>query len=152
MKSLLFLMLLSLILWAEKIEITADSFEASQTERKTRFIGNVTITKDRDRLSADQLTVLFDAKQKPNAYIAKGAVQFMLHTEDGKIFEGSADNAEFHAKNNRYVLSGQATLKEQGDRNRIYGETVTVDLATGNAKVTGRDDRPVKFTFTTEDN
>jgi len=149
--TLLCLMAVALYAVSEQVEITADRFEASETERLTKFIGHVRMKKGLDELNASKVLVYFDKARKPLRYEAVGNASFLLHMENNRTYAGRADRLLYHPGKEIYELFGNVVLKEPRLDRTLMGEKVVVEKISGKAHVEGKEDRPVKFIFKVED-
>ena len=71
LKIILFFVL-SLTLFAEKIEITSDSMKAEDLRKEVHFVGNAKIKKMDDWLHSDTVIVYFDENNETRMYEALG--------------------------------------------------------------------------------
>jgi len=150
MRYIIFL-LLSLTLFAkDAIEISAKNFSADEKRGISSFSGDVKVTRGSDILTSKELKVYFDAEKKPLKYEALGGV-FMKITIEGKQYQGEAKEAVYDAKNNSYLLEGDAHIKELGSKNLVVGEKISVDRKNGKISVDGKNNEPVKFIFTIDE-
>lgn len=150
MKYIIFL-LFSLTLFAQDaIEISAQNFSADEKIGISSFSGDVKVTRGDDLLKSRELKVYFDTEKKPLKYEAIGNV-FMEITIEGKKYQGEAKKALYDAKNNSYLLEGDAHIKELGSSNLVVGEKISVDRKNGKISVVGKSNEPVKFIFTIDE-
>ncbi len=148
----IFIILLTLLsfLNAEKVEISADSFEANEPKQISIFSGNVKIKKGKDWFSASKVIILFDKKNKPTKYSAIGEVDFSLKTSN-QIFVGNADKLIYEPKTQKYQILGNAFIHEKSQDRKLYGEKIIIDRKKGTSKITGTQKRPVKFIFSVKE-
>jgi lipopolysaccharide export system protein LptA len=146
MKVILFFLLFINYLYAQKVEITADSFEADEKKHISTLIGNVTILKGADLIRADKLIVKFDNDNKPIKYIANGNISFNIITKNQE-FDGSAQKLLYNPKTLKYEISGNAIINEKKQHQKLIGEKIVIDRISGKSKILGAKNQPVKFIF-----
>ncbi len=148
----IFIILLTMICFldAEKVEISADSFEANELKQISIFKGNVKITKGTDKFTASKVIILFDKKNKPIKYSATGKVDFKLKTS-GQIFVGYADKLIYEPHIQKYQILGNAFIHEKTQDRKLYGEKIIIDRKKGTSKITGTKNQPVKFIFSVKE-
>ena len=144
MRIFIILILLLSLLEAEKVEISADSFEANEPKQISIFRGNVKIKKGVDQFTSSKVIILFDKKNKPTKYSATGDVDFILHTK-GQVFVGYADKLIYEPNTQKYQILGNAFIHEKTHNRKLYGERIIIDRKKGTSKITGTKNRPVKF-------
>ncbi len=150
MKNLIILLLLFQSLYAEKITVTADNFEAYENKKISILKGHVHIQKGKDDIKADKLVIEFDKKNKPLKYTLTGDVKFEIHTAS-QNFSGKAQQIVYDPSKKRYIASGNVFLKEKLSDKLLQGEKIVIDRISGKSTITGKKNRPVKFTFTVDE-
>jgi lipopolysaccharide export system protein LptA len=149
MKIILILGFLVSFLFSEKLIIDAKNFEAYDEKGLSIFTGDVKMVKSSDELESDRLEVYL-SKKKPNTkreplkYIATGNVKFKVKTA-GKSYEGKGDKVVYEPKKLKYVITGNGFLKEVTEDKRLFGDKIVINQITGEAKVTGSENKPVRF-------
>lgn len=115
------------------VEVTADNLQVDQKTGLAVFTGNVLIGQGGMRLSADKVTVTYaDGDQnRIRALKAEGKVT-LVSGEDA----AEAKAADYDVESGNVILRGDVLLT-QGP-NVLSGETVTVNLVTGQASASGR--------------
>jgi lipopolysaccharide export system protein LptA len=146
MKILYILCLLLSLLPAQKVEISADSFEADEKRKISILKGNVLLKKGADVIHADKLTISFDAKNHPIKYHATGNIKFEIYTNQ-QDFQGHANSLLYDPKTLKYELSGNAYIHEKKQHSELYGEFIMIDRVSGKSSIKGSKKRPVKFIF-----
>lgn len=147
--NIVFLIAISSILFAEKVEITSDSMKAEHDKKEVHFIGNVKIKQLENKLFSGKVIVYFDDKNETKKYEALDHVTFEFKKE--KIFyKGSADKVIYFPLKSKYILTGKAVIDDLVNDRHIKGEEITLDMISGNASVKGADKKPVKFIFDME--
>jgi lipopolysaccharide export system protein LptA len=134
-----------------KIEITSKSFIADDTKKTTEFIGHVKVKKGSDAIECERLLVTLNNKNKPILYRAVGHVKFLLSVENGNRYKGSAYKMTYDSQKSEYALIGNARILEINTERELQGEKILLNQLTGKVEVFGRDDKPVKFIFSVDD-
>lgn len=138
------------VLNAEIVEVVADKFFADEVKQVTEFTGHVIVTKSKDKLVANKVTINFDNKKQPLKYIATGDVKIDLLMEEKEYF-GSAETMIYDPIKNQYTLIKNAFLHEKITNKKVYGDRIWVDQTTGRYEVDSDGDKPVKFIFKVEE-
>ena len=150
MKIIVLLHLLALFLFADKIIVTADHFEAYENKKVSILTGHVHIRKNRDDIKADKLVIDFNTANKPIRYTLSGHVTFDITTSK-QHFVGSAREIVYDPARKRYIATGNVRIKEMvGDR-LLEGEKIVIDRVSGKSIITGTKNRPVKFIFSVQE-
>lgn len=147
----IFSSLLSLQASQQKIEITSKTFVADDNKKTTEFIGDVKVTKGEDTIESERLIVTLDQKNKPLTYNAVGSVKLSLTTENGNLYKGSAYKVTYDTLKSEYTLSGSVKITEVKAKRELQGEKIVLNQTSGKAEVFGKDDKPVKFIFSVDD-
>lgn len=150
MKFLLTICFLLITLNAANVEVVANKFYADEAKQTSIFTGDVVVTKEQDRLSADQVTIHFDKKKQPLEYIAQGHAKVDMLMNEKKYF-ASADTMVYDPIKNEYELIGNAFLHEITTDKKVYGDKIFVNQLSGRYEVDSKGDKPVKFIFKVED-
>lgn len=137
------------LLFSQKLIIDAKHFEAYDDKGLSVFTGNVKMTKDKDELEADRLEVYLSkkvegAKREALKYIALGKVSFKVQTAE-KSYEGKGDKVVYEPKKMIYTVTGNGFLREIKEDKKLYGDKIFINQATGEAKVSGTENKPVRF-------
>jgi lipopolysaccharide export system protein LptA len=143
-------------MFSEKLIIDANKFEAYDDKGLSIFTGNVKMVKADDELKSDRLDVYLSekngkTKREPLKYIATGNVEFKVKTAD-KSYEGKGDKVVYEPKIMKYVITGNGFLKEINEDKRLFGDKIVIDQITGEAKVSGTQNKPVRFIIDIADN
>jgi lipopolysaccharide transport protein LptA len=141
---------LSIYAKTQQVQIQADSFEASEKDRVSYFIGAVSIKKGSDNIKANKLKIKFDANNKPIHYIATGDLEFDIKT-DNQHFIGSAQMLTYKPSSKIYTIQGNVNIVETTKNRTLEGEKITLDTQSSQSKIVGDKNTPVKFTFTVEE-
>lgn len=115
------------------VEITSDALQVDQKTGLAVFTGHVLIGQGEMRLSADKVTVTYanGDQRKIKALKAEGKVTLVSGKDAAE-----AKTADYDVESGNVVLRGNVLLT-QGP-NVLSGETVTVNLGTGQASASGR--------------
>lgn len=144
MYKLIFLLSLSLFVFANKIEINADEFRANKKDNIGTFLGNVYIVKSNDYLKANKVRVIFNEKNVITKYEAQVVRDFKISINN-KIISGSCNELVYDVNKNIYELKGKVVLKE--DKKELNAQLVRVNQKTGEYLVDSDKNNPVKFIF-----
>ena len=150
MKYSVILFLLICSLYAEKITVTADNFEADETKNISVLKGHVHIQKGTDDITADTLVIDFDKQKKPFMYTLTGHVIFDISTRK-QHYKGNSDKIIYDPKSKLYTASGNVHIIDKIAGRTLYGEKIIINRITGKSTITGKKSQPVKFTFTVEE-
>lgn len=115
------------------VEVAADQLAVDQGDGSAVFSGHVVIGQGEMRLSADKVTVEYAAGSQSR--ISR------LHAEGNVTLVSGADAAEageavYDVAAGEVVLTGDVVLAQ--GKNVLTGDRMTVDLASGTARVDGR--------------
>jgi lipopolysaccharide export system protein LptA len=151
MKYLAGFLICSTLLFAqsEKLIIDAQKFQADDKKGISTFTGNVKIQMGKDKLNANKVDIYFITKKDstskiPSKYEATGKVDFEIVT-DAKHYIGKGDKVIYSPLKEEYTVIGNGFLQEKNDDRKIYGDKIYVNQLTGEAKVNGSDNKPVRF-------
>ncbi|MDD3342950.1 MAG: LptA/OstA family protein [Sulfurospirillaceae bacterium] len=152
MKKLSFIVLciVSSLLYAANVEVTADKFFADETKRISVFDGNVKVLKESDKLTAHKVTIDFDAKKQPIRYVATGDAKVNI-TMNQKRYYGEAEKMTYEPATSVYILEKKAFLHDLETDKKVYGDFIRVEQLNGHYVVDGKNGNPVKFIFKVED-
>lgn len=155
MKKLFLFTFIAISLNAQQLIIDSKNFEANDLKGISIFTGNVKLKQGKDRLNSDKLEIYLtkkSAKSKREVlkYIAIGNVSFKLFS-NGKAYEGKGDKLIYNIKQSQYSVFGNAYLKEKVEDKTLYGETIIINQKSGEAKVSGTEDKPVRFIINIEE-
>ncbi|SFV71062.1 OstA family organic solvent tolerance protein [hydrothermal vent metagenome] len=140
------ILLLTLVVSAEKVEITSDSMYAEDINHEIHFIGNAKVKQLKDWITADKIVVYLDDNNKTKIYKAFGNADFEFENEKGHYL-GSAELVEYNPNTSVYILTDKANVKDLINNRTAKGDKMTVNMLTGKSKVIGTTNRPVKFTL-----
>jgi lipopolysaccharide export system protein LptA len=118
------------------IEVEADALEVENTKQTATFIGNVRVKQGEMRLKSDKLTVFYNGSggagsSRIDRIAASGNV--VVSAPDAQTASGEWATYQV---TDRQIEMGNAVVLRQGD-NVIRGSRLYVNLATGQARVSG---------------
>jgi len=132
--------------------IDAEQFEAFDNKGLSIFTGNVKMTRVKDKLDSDILEVYMtplkkgETKQKRVVlkYVAIGNVSFEIYTK-GKHYKGKGDKVIYKPTILEYEIIGKGSIKELNEDKTLIGDKIILNQTTGEAKVNGTKNKPVRF-------
>ncbi|MDD5405880.1 MAG: LptA/OstA family protein [Sulfurovaceae bacterium] len=143
----LLLSIFATMLFAQKIEVTADSVEASGTKKEVQFNGNVHIWQDEHNwMRANQATIFFDDSNRTRLYEAKGNATFEIQDPKGH-YKGNAQVFKHWPLESRYLMEGNAIVDDIINKRHLVGDIISVDMRSGNASIKSNTKKPVKLIF-----
>ena len=142
-----------LLAQSETLMIDAQNFESDDKKGISIFTGNVKIKMAEDKLNADRVDVYFITDKNngkiPVKYEATGKADFEIITKE-KHYIGNGDKVIYSPQKEEYTILGNGFLQEKNDNRKVYGDTIYVNQLTGEARVKGSDQKPVKFIINVE--
>ena len=145
LKLLLFLVL-SVTLFADKINVTSNSMTAEDLKKEVHFIDNAKAVQGDSWIHGNEIIVYFDENNQTKKYEAVGKVTFEFK-EKTNHYKGSADKVTYYPVKSTYVLVGKANIDDLINKRHVNGDEITLDMTSGNANVKGSKKKPVKFIF-----
>lgn len=156
MKFLISLLITTTLLFSasEKLVIDAKNFETNDVNGITIFSGDVKLKKAKDKLNSNKLEIYMKPNSKgknrqPLKYIATGNASFEIHT-NGKIYIGKGNKIIYNPLKQEYTVLGNGYLKETIEDRELFGEKIFINQLTGNARVSGSEEKPVRFILNIE--
>ena len=149
MKKLFLIMLLPLLVYAEKVEVTSKDFYAKDAENQAHFTDDVLVKQGKSWIHSDELIVYFNDNNETIQYDAIGNCTYEIFKEQNH-FKGSAQKVSYYPKTSRYLMAGNAIVHDLVKDRHVKGSTILVDTITGNSTVKGNKSKPIKFIFDTE--
>ena len=122
---------------------------AENLKKEVHFIGDAKVKKLDDWLHADKVIVYFDDHNETKMYEAVGAVTFEFKNEKNN-YTGSADKITYYPLKSMYILEGKAWIDDVITKRHVNGDTITLNMTTGDIEVKGSAKQPVKFIFDME--
>lgn len=147
MKLLTILSFLGMTLFAEQLQIVADSFERNQQKKFSSFTGHVNIKKGLDELKASQVFVYVNDENQPIKYEASGDVSFSVTTENNVTYMGKSQLLIFSPLKKEYQFYKKVYIQEKNTARTLSGEKIILNMTSGNAKIAGKAKVPVRVTF-----
>jgi len=148
----LFLLILTTItLSANELQIKANSFDADQQKGISTFSGNVNIVKDQDEINASKIIVYTNSENKPTKYVASGDVSFFIITEDATKYTGRSQKVVYLPVKKEYYFYEDVHIKQLGEKNEIISDEVVIKTIEGKAKAKSNTDKPVIMIFDIKD-
>ncbi|RXJ87061.1 lipopolysaccharide transport periplasmic protein LptA [Arcobacter sp. CECT 8985] len=147
----------SILMASNKLIIDAKKFEGNDSKGISIFTGDVKLRKQQDKLDSDKLEVYMskksaNKKRVPLKYVAIGNVSFTIISQNKKEYEGKGNKVIYYPQEDRYVIIGNGFIKERVEDRKIYGEKIFIDQKTGQARVNGTKNEPVRFIINLDDN
>jgi lipopolysaccharide export system protein LptA len=106
-----------------------------------------------DKLNADRVDVFFTTDKNnakvPLKYEATGKADFEIVTKD-KHYIGNGDKIIYSPQKEEYTIIGNGFLQEKNDDRKVYGDTIFVNQLSGEARVKGSENKPVRFMINVE--
>ncbi len=156
MRYLAITLLLTKLLFAQNdiLEIDAIDFQADDKKGISIFTGNVKVRMNQDKLNAKKVEVYFETDKKTNnktplRYEAIGDADFEIVTAD-KHYVGKGDKIIYNPKKEEYNIIGNGFVHEKNDDRKVYGDNIFINQLSGEAKVKGSENNPVKFIINVE--
>ena len=146
----LLLVISACIVFAKQVEITSDTFEASQKQMLSKFVGHVTFKTPTEWLKADKLLIYFDKNKKPIKIVAIGHVRFHI-VDRQKSFDGEAGKVIYYPKKKEYILRRNVKVVQNPGKKILFAEEVYLDLKNSKLIVKGKAKKPVKMIFTVDE-
>jgi len=156
MKILNILLFCAIMVFAKSETLIIDSLDFKADDKKgiSTFTGNVKIRMGTDKLNAQKVDVFFEEdKQTKNKvvtrYEATGDADFEVVSKD-KHYVGKGDKIIYYPIKEEYNIIGNGFIHEMNDDRKVYGENIFINQLTGEAKVKGDENKPVKFIINVE--
>ena len=142
----LFLLMMSLFLYAEKLEITADKFVAKDADKKVSFIGHAKIVQGATTVKAPKIILYFNEDNSTKMYRALDGVRFHIQKRRAN-YQGSCNTMEYLPKKKKYILSGDVKVKDKSNRRDITANRIEIHSKTGAFSIEGSKKRAAKLIF-----
>ena len=143
---LLFVFVMNVVVFAEKVEVSATIVKADNLKKKVYFSGNVKIKKSEDMIFANEVKVYFNDQNETEKYEAKGAVKFQFKNKK-YFYKGQANNVVYYPLKSLYILTGKAKIEDKITKRNLEGEHIKLNMITGKVTIKGTKRKPVKFIF-----
>ena len=149
MRNFISLILISVGVYAQTVDITSDEMKANQDKKQISFLGNAKVVQEKNYIYADKIIVYFSDDNKTKQYDAIDNVHFEFVNETSH-YKGNANKLTYMPQKEQYILTGNAKIDDLLNKRVIKGDKITLDTKSGNASVKGSRNKPVKFIFETE--
>jgi lipopolysaccharide export system protein LptA len=149
MKRFVLFAVVSIFLYAEKIEVTSKNFYAKDAENRAEFVGDVVIKQDNSWVKSDRAIVYFNDKNETIQYDAIGKATFEI-IKAPSHYKGQAEKLTYYPDSSKYLLAGDAIVNDLIKERVVKGNTIIVNPVTGESYVKGNTDKPIKFIFDTQ--
>jgi lipopolysaccharide export system protein LptA len=123
--------------------------EIEQSSKKASFLGNAKVIQGDSWIFADKIVVYFNENNQTKKYNAVGNVKFELK-KDKAHYKGYAKEIIYKPLDKLYVIKGNAKINDIINKRVINGDSIVLDMQTGNAKVKGSSKKPIKVIFEME--
>ncbi|HIC98619.1 MAG TPA: hypothetical protein EYP08_02910, partial [Pyrodictiaceae archaeon] len=125
--TLLFFVFFIQQLFADKIDIKAERFYASDINKVAYFEGDAQIHQGKNQFFSDKIIVYFNNSKKAIKYEAIGNVRFDI-TEKGIHYKGKAEKITYAPNDSKYYFSGDVVLEDLTNNRKIEAEIISLDL------------------------
>ena len=142
--------LLTVNIYAEKVNVTSTTMTAEDLKKEVHFMGNAKVVQGKSWIHGDEIIVYFDENNETKKYEAIGKVTFEFDQEKN-FYRGSADKVTYFPVESKYILTGHAIVDDIVNKRHVNGDEIVLDTVTGNANVKGSKNKPVKFIFNTKE-
>lgn len=134
------------VLYAEKLEITADKFLAKDADKEVRFMGHAQIKQGDTHIYASRIIVYFNEDNSTREYKALGGVRFHIQKIKAK-YRGSCRELVYFPRKKIYILRGNVKVEDQQNRRNIMANKVEIQSKTGAFAIEGSKKHAAKLTF-----
>lgn len=117
------------------IEIEADALEVEDAKQTATFSGNVRVVQGDIRMKSDKVTVHYDGSGQGGSRISRISATGNVLVSSPDQQTASGEWATYTVRS-RQIEMGNSVVLRQGE-NVIRGSRLMVDLASGQARVTG---------------
>jgi len=140
------LTLIPFFLYAEKVQITSESFYARDAEKQVHFTNDVLVKQGKSWIHSDKVIVYFDDNNETIQYDAIGNATYEVYKEKNH-YKGHSDKVTYYPESSVYMFTGKAVINDLVNNRQIKGNIVVVNAITGDSDVKSTGKAPVKFTF-----
>jgi lipopolysaccharide export system protein LptA len=144
------ILLIFVFSWSSNLQITSKDFKYDKITNISYFSKDVNITKEKDNITTDSLTVYFNKNKKIDKMIAKGNVKFLIHDKNS-TYNGNSDIFTYIAPKELFIFKGNVHIVKVEDNQQLFGNRIIINKKTGEAKVFGQKTKPVKFILKVND-
>jgi len=143
---ILFVIFAATLLYADKLEVTADTFSSKESEGKAYFNGHAIVKKDGSSINSDKIVVFFDTNKTIIKYEAEGNTTFVIK-KDKMHFKGSCNKVAYSPILDTYTLNGNIVVHDVVKNRTLYGEDIIIDNNKSSFRVEGKKNHPAKIVF-----
>ena len=132
---------------SQKVNVTADHTQMSQDNEQVILAGHVTIAQGSLHADASRGIGYFDKNNTLQRVVLTGApAHFQQQLDNGSLVHGSANTIDYQVSENTVILSGAATVTEEG-RGSFHGAKLTYNTDSGQMLGEGGTGGQVHMTF-----
>ncbi|QOQ87358.1 LptA/OstA family protein [Campylobacter corcagiensis] len=153
----LFLAIIAMPIFAEKVEVTADNFFADEVKLISVLTGNVHVKKGSyDTLDSNKITIYFDKNKQPIKYEATDNARFKILINESH-YNGKGDKLTYIPAEDKYILTGNAWIEEVETKREVFGDIITISQLDGKYEVDSfrdsknKDKKPARLIFHVEE-
>jgi len=149
---LILLMLISINAKVVDVDIQAEYFESDKNKNLVIFKGSVSMVKGDDTLVCNEIILKTKENKDTNktdivSYVATGNVSFTLKSDTSYLI-GNGQKVVYNLEKELYIIKGDGYLEDKLNNKMIRGENIYINQKTGQTKIDGTKNKPVKFKFT----
>jgi lipopolysaccharide transport protein LptA len=144
------ILLIFVFSWGSNLEITSKDFRYDKAKNISYFYKDVNVTKDKDNILSDSLTVYFNKNKKIDKIVAKKNVKFLIHDKNS-TYKGKSNIFTYIAPKELFIFEGNVHITKVEDNQQLFGNKVIINKKTGESKVFGKKTKPVKFILKVND-
>jgi lipopolysaccharide export system protein LptA len=133
-------------IFASNIQISAKSFQYDKANNISYFRNDVNVTKEKDNILSTYLTVYFNKNKHIDKMIAEKNVRFIIHDKNS-TYKGRSNSITFIVPKDLFIFTGNVQITKLEDNQKLFGDRVIINKKTGDSRVFGKKDQPVKFIF-----
>lgn len=124
------------------LDIYSQHLSIDKKNNTAKFVGDVSITRDGDKILADKIDVALNKEQVVKYFLAKDNVQLYYNNEKSNYYF-KADSIKF--KDNIYTAIGNVYMKNINTKEVITANKISIDRKTDVLKIDGSPSRPVNI-------
>jgi len=144
------ILLITVYALASNLEITAKNFRYDKVNNISYFTTDVNVTKEKDNILSNSLTVYFNKNKKIDKMVANGDVKFLIHDKNS-TYKGKSNIFTYIAPKELFIFEGNVHITKLEDNQQLFGDKVIINKKTGESKVFGEKKKPVKFILKVND-
>jgi len=137
---------LSISLFAEKVQITSESFYARDADKQVHFINDVLVKQGQSWIHSDKVIVYFNDNNETIQYDAIGEATYEVF-KGKNHYQGHSDKVTYYPETSIYMFTGKAVIYDIANNREVRGNIVVINSITGDSDVKSAGKEPVKFTF-----